>query len=53
MPVLKRQVIDRARAVAESAGGFLFGTFGRVSEEEKAVLAKLEAVFDKRGDKLG
>lgn len=49
LKILKRQVVDRARGVAESAGGFLFGTFGRVSAEEKAVIEKLEAVFDKRG----
>jgi hypothetical protein len=48
LKVLKRQVIDRARAVAESAGGFLFGAIGRVSSEEKDAIAKLEAVFDRR-----
>lgn len=48
LEILKRQVIDRARAVAEAAGGFLFGTFGRVAPEEKAMIEKLEAVFDKR-----
>ena len=51
--ILKRQVIDRARGVAEAAGGFLFGTFGRISGEEKAVLEKLEAVFDKRAASAG
>jgi hypothetical protein len=48
LEILKRQVIDRARGIAESAGGFLFGTFGRISEEEKKAIERLEAVFDRR-----
>ena len=51
LEILKRQVIDRARGIAESAGGFLFGTFGRVSAEEKeAIEDRLEA-FDRRAAK--
>ncbi len=49
LEILKRQVIDRARGVAESAGGFLYGTFGRVSAEEKAALDRIAAVFDRHG----
>ncbi|HUH05651.1 MAG TPA: hypothetical protein VML75_26840 [Kofleriaceae bacterium] len=52
LKILKRQVIDRARAVAESAGGYLFGTIGRVSTEEKDAIARLEAVFDRRAGKI-
>jgi hypothetical protein len=52
LAVLKRQVIDRARAVAESAGGYLFGAIGRVSAEEKDVIARLEAVFDRRANTI-
>lgn len=49
LEILERQVVDRARGVAESAGGFLYGTFGRVSTEEKAALERIAAVFARRG----
>lgn len=42
--ILKRQVIDKARTIAESAGGFL--GFKKISREEEDMLAKLEAAFD-------
>lgn len=41
---LKREVLSRARAVAEAAGGFL-GMGGRVSDEEKQVYGILETAF--------
>jgi hypothetical protein len=40
---LRHELLDRARAVAESAGGFL--GIGKVSDAERAVLAELEAAF--------
>lgn len=40
---LSRQLIGRARAVAEAAGGFL--GLGRISKEEAAVLRELEDAF--------
>lgn len=42
--VLQRELLDRARAVAESSGGFL-GIGQRVSPAEKAVLERLEQAF--------
>lgn len=44
---LKAEVLGRARAVAEAAGGFL-GFGSRVSEAERAALAGLEGAFDAR-----
>lgn len=41
---LKEQVIGRARAVAEAAGGFL-GLGSKISSKEKAVLDELEQAF--------
>jgi hypothetical protein len=41
---LKEQILGRARAVAESAGGIL-GLLNRVSAEEERVLAQLEKAF--------
>lgn len=41
---LRRQLLDRARAVAEASGGFL-GLTSRVSAAEKAMLASLAAAF--------
>ncbi len=41
---LKFEVLDRARKVAESAGGFL-GVTSKISIEEKAVLMKMEDAF--------
>jgi hypothetical protein len=40
---LKHDLLDRALAVAEAAGGFL--GFGRVSTEERAMLHELESAF--------
>ena len=40
---LEEQVMGKARAVAKAAGGFL--GIARVSKEEEAVLAELEAAF--------
>jgi len=40
---LRHELLDRARAVAESAGGFL--GVGKVSEAETAMLARLERAF--------
>jgi uncharacterized tellurite resistance protein B-like protein len=42
--ILKRQVIDKARTIAESAGGFL--GFNKISREEEEMLARLESAFD-------
>lgn len=42
--ILKRQVIDKARTIAESAGGFL--GFKKISREEEDMLAKLASAFD-------
>ena len=41
---LEQQVIGRARAVAEAAGGFL-GLGSKISRVEEGVLAKMEEVF--------
>ena len=41
---LKRDLVGRARSVAEAAGGFL-GLGGKVSAAEQKVLVELEAVF--------
>ena len=41
---LKEQMVGRARAVAEAAGGFL-GLGSKVSSKEKAVLDELEQAF--------
>jgi len=41
---LKREVLGRARRVAEAAGGFL-GLGGRISAAEDAVLVSLETAF--------
>lgn len=41
---LTSEIVGRARAVAEAAGGFL-GLTARVSDAEKRVLAELEAAF--------
>lgn len=40
---LRHELLDRARAVAEAAGGFL--GVGKVSEAETAMLARLERAF--------
>jgi hypothetical protein len=40
---LRHELLDRARSVAESAGGFL--GVGKVSEAETAMLARLERAF--------
>ncbi|HSL84481.1 MAG TPA: hypothetical protein VLF66_17040 [Thermoanaerobaculia bacterium] len=40
---LRHELLDRARAVAESAGGFL--GMGKVSDAETAMLARLERAF--------
>ena len=40
---LRHELLDRARTVAESAGGFL--GVGKVSEAETAMLARLERAF--------
>lgn len=40
---LRHELLDRARTVAESAGGFL--GVGKVSEAETAMLARLEKAF--------
>jgi hypothetical protein len=42
--VLRHELLDRARAVAEAAGGFL-GIAGRVSPPEANVLKELERAF--------
>lgn len=41
---LARRTLDRARAVAEAAGGFL-GLSSRISDAERRVLAELETVL--------
>jgi hypothetical protein len=41
---LKKEVVGRARSIAEASGGFL-GIGNRVSEAEEAMLAKLEHAF--------
>jgi hypothetical protein len=41
---LRHDLLDRARAVAEAAGGFL-GLISKVSAQEREVLAKLESAF--------
>jgi len=41
---LRRELLDRARAVAEASGGFL-GLGNKVSPQESAVLEQLEKVF--------
>jgi len=51
LAILKRQVVDRAQLVARVAGGIL-GLMS-VSAAEKAVIAKLEAAFDARAEKIG
>lgn len=43
--LLHRQVVDRARAVAAAAGGFL--GLGKISAAEERVLERLEAAFDR------
>ncbi len=42
---LKEEIMQKANAVAEAAGGFL--GIGKISEEEKAMLKKLEGSFCK------
>jgi len=42
---LKKQLLGRARSVAEAAGGFL-GLGNKVSAEEEVVLAELSKAFD-------
>ena len=42
---LKNDLLGRARAVAEAAGGFL-GLGNKVSDEEESVLRKLETAFE-------
>jgi hypothetical protein len=41
---LRREIVGRARSVAEAAGGIL-GLLNRISSEEEAVLAELEKPF--------
>jgi hypothetical protein len=48
--LLKRQVVDRALAVAEAAGGIL--GLKKISATEREVLDKLEAAFDDRAAKI-
>ncbi len=50
LKILKRQVVDRAQLVAQAAGGLL--GLRTVSSQEKAMLAKLEAAFDSRAEKI-
>ena len=45
LEVLRRQVIDRARAVAAAAGGFL--GIKKISDDEERALARLDAAFDR------
>jgi tellurite resistance protein len=45
---LQHDLLDRARAVAEAAGGFL-GLTSKVSAAEQDVLAKLERAFTRHG----
>lgn len=40
---LRRELLDRARAVADAAGGFL--NLGKISEAEEAMLSRLEQAF--------
>ncbi len=42
---LRDEVIGRARAVAEAAGGFL-GLGSKISQAERDMIARLEAAFD-------
>lgn len=49
LEILERQVIGRARAVAEAAGGIL--GFKKVSDGEKKVLSELQAAFQQRAEK--
>jgi len=44
---LRREILDRARSVAEAAGGLL-GLVNKVSREEEVVLAELEKAFRAR-----
>jgi hypothetical protein len=44
LEILRRQVIDRARAVAAAAGGFL--GIKKISDDEERALAHLDAAFD-------
>lgn len=46
LQVVRRQVIGRARDVAAAAGGIL--GIGKVSASEAAVLAEIDAAFDRR-----
>jgi hypothetical protein len=41
---VRERVVDRTTAVAEAAGGFL--GLNRISDEERAVLAEIDAAFD-------
>jgi hypothetical protein len=49
---LRAELIDRARRVAEAAGGFL-GLTSKVSDAERRVLDSLEAAFCKAGRPSG
>lgn len=49
LKVLRRQVIERARAVATAAGGFL--GLKKISDPEEKMLARLDAAFDVRASK--
>lgn len=42
--VMERRTLERARAVAEATGGY-FGLGDRISREEHAVIARIEAAF--------
>lgn len=44
---LRREILGRARSVAEAAGGIL-GLLNRISSQEEAVLAELEKPFARR-----
>jgi hypothetical protein len=44
----RNDLLARARTVAEAAGGFL-GLTSRVSSEERAIIARMEAAFDGNG----
>ena len=50
LEILQRQVIGRARAVAEAAGGIL--GLKKISDSEKKVLVELEAAFHQRAQTI-
>lgn len=42
---LKSELLDRARHVAKAAGGGFLGLLSKISDEEQAVLKKMESAF--------